>query len=76
MIDREHILPVKHQAGLVGISRGSAYYLSRPVSGADLRLMRRIDELHLELRFAGARMLRELLRAKGDAVGRKHVATA
>ena len=75
MIDREHDLPVEHQAGLVGISRGSVYYLSRPVSGADLRLMRRIDELHLELPFAGARMLRDLLRAEGDAVGRKHVAT-
>jgi putative transposase len=37
--------------------------------------MRRIDELHLEHPFAGARMLRDLLRQEGYAVGRKHVAT-
>ena len=37
--------------------------------------MRRIDELHLELPFAGARMLRDLLRAEGFAVGRKHLTT-
>ena len=48
MIDREHALPIKQQAELVGISRGSVYYLPRPVSEADQRLMRRIDELHLE----------------------------
>lgn len=75
MINREHDLSVKRQADLVGISRGSVYYLPRPVSDADLRLMRRIDELHLELPFAGSRMLRDLLRAEGIAVGRKHVAT-
>ena len=34
--------------------------------------MRRIDELHLELPFAGARMLRDLLRAEGFTLGRKH----
>ncbi|KGH21319.1 hypothetical protein P606_18700 [Comamonas thiooxydans] len=37
--------------------------------------MRRIDELHLELPFAGARMLRDLLRAEGVVVGRKHMTT-
>ena len=45
----------------LGISRGSVYYLPRPVSAADLALMRRIDELHLEYPFAGSRMLRDLL---------------
>ena len=61
MIDREHALPVVRQAELAGISRGAVYYLARPVSEADQRLMRRIDELHLEHPFAGARMLRDLL---------------
>ena len=75
MIDRDHDLPVQRQAELMGISRGSVYYLPRPVSDADLRLMRHIDELHLELPFAGSRMLREMLRAEGVEVGRKHVAT-
>jgi putative transposase len=75
MIDREHALSITRQAEVPGISRGSAYYLPRPVSERDLKLMRRIDELHLELPFAGARMLRDLLRAEGVKVGRKHVRT-
>lgn len=75
MIRKDHPLPVKRQAELVGISRGSVYYLPRPVGAADLKLMRAIDELHLEYPFAGARMLRGLLRAQGFDVGRRHVAT-
>lgn len=75
MIERDHALPIKRQAELVSISRGSAYYRAKPVSAADLALMRRIDELHLELPFAGARMLRDLLRGEGVVVGRKHMAT-
>jgi len=51
------------------------YYLPKPVSAADLTLMRAIDELHLEYPFAGARMLRDMLKARGFEVGRKHVAT-
>jgi putative transposase len=75
MIDRSHDLPVARQAAALGISRGSVYYLPRPVSASDLALMRRIDALHLELPFAGSRMLRDLLAAEGLAVGRLHVAT-
>jgi putative transposase len=37
--------------------------------------MRRIDELHLERPFAGARMLRDFLDRQGVAVGRRRVAT-
>jgi len=75
MIDRSHELAVKRQAELVGISRASVYYLPKPMSEADLALMRMIDELHLEHPFAGARMLRDMLKARGLEVGRKHVAT-
>ena len=75
MIDRTHPLPISRQVEAVGISRGSVYYLPKPTSPEDLALMRRIDELHLELPFAGSRMLRDLLNAQGMAVGRKHVAT-
>ncbi|GGD69753.1 transposase [Caballeronia grimmiae] len=75
MIDRAHPLPVSRQVELVGISRSSAYYAPRPVSAADLALMRRIDELHLEHPFAGARMLMRLLKREGIVVGRKHVGT-
>lgn len=74
MIDRSHALPVTRQAKALGISRGSVYYLPRPVSEADLKIMRRIDELHLELPFAGSRMLRDLLGQEGIEIGRQHVA--
>ena len=75
MIDRHHELPVRRQAELVGISRGSVYYHPEPVSEAELALMRRIDELHLEHPFAGSRMLRDFLRLQGVEVGRRHVGT-
>src|SRR5690606_29288616 len=75
MIDRTHPLPISKQVEAVGISRGSVYYLPKPTSPEDLALMRRIDELHLELPFAGSRMLRDLLNVQGMAGGRKHVAT-
>jgi putative transposase len=75
MIDRAHDLPISKQAGALNISRGSVYYLPRPVSAADLALMRRIDELHLEFPFAGSRMLRGLLAAEGSKIGRRHVKT-
>ena len=75
MIDREHGLPIARQASLLGISRGSVYYLPRPVSAADLAVMRRMDELHLEFPFAGSRMLRDLLNKEGVEIGRCHVVT-
>ena len=75
MIDRTGKLPITRQAEILNISRGSVYYLPKPVSEADLQLMRRIDALHLKLPFAGARMLRDLLRQEGFKAGRKHVAT-
>ena len=53
MIDRNDDLPMSRQAKVLGISRGSVYYLPRPVSADDLALMRRIDELHLDYPFAG-----------------------
>jgi putative transposase len=75
MIDREHDLPITKQAEALNISRGSVYYLPRLVSAADLTIMRRIDELHLEFPFAGSRMLRGLLAAEGCKIGRRHVKT-
>jgi putative transposase len=75
MIDREHDLPIAKQAKALNISRGIVYYVPRPVSAADLAIMRRIDELHLEFPFAGSRMLRGLLAAEGRKVGRRHVTT-
>lgn len=75
MIDRSHDLALQHQAEVLGLSRGSLYYQPRPVSAADLAIMRRLDELHLTYPFAGSRMVRDLLRADGIAIGRDHVIT-
>ena len=74
MIDRNHRLPIVRQVRALGISRGSVYYLPRPVSDAELALMRRIDALHLEHPFAGARMLRDFLNQESLRVARKRVA--
>jgi putative transposase len=75
MIDRGHHLPISKQAEVLRISRGSVYYLPRPVPEADLAIMRRLDRLHLEFPFAGSRMLRGLLVAEGSQIGRRHVKT-
>lgn len=75
MMDRQHKLSLRRQSRLLGISRGSVYYQPRSTSQADLSLMRRIDELHMDFPFAGSRMLKGLLRQEGFCVGRLHVAT-
>jgi putative transposase len=75
MIDPTHTVPVVRQCQLLGLSRSTAYYQPRPISDTGLGLMRRIDELHLQYPFAGARMLRDLLRQEGQAIGRRRVAS-
>ncbi len=75
MIDRTHALPLTRQAEVLKLSRGSLYYQPRPVSPADLAIMRRIDELHLDYPFAGSRMLRDLLDGEGIEIGRQRVIT-
>ena len=75
MIDRKHDLPITRQAEVLRISRGSVYYLPRPVPEADLAIMRRLDRLHLKFPFAGSRMLRGLLATEGCKIGRRHVKT-
>ena len=75
MIDRQHDLSITKQAEALGISRSSVYYSPRPVPAAELAVMRRMDELHLEFPFAGSRMLRDLLNQDGIEIGRRRVAT-
>jgi hypothetical protein len=75
MIDRSHDLPLTRQAALLKLSRSSVYYRPRPVSPADLAIMRRIDELHLDYPFADSRMPRDLLHDEGVEIGRQHVIT-
>jgi putative transposase len=75
MIDRTHPLPVVQQCQLLKLARSTAYYQPTPVSETTRAVMRRIDELHLQYPFAGARMLRDLLRQEGRVMGRRQVAT-
>ena len=75
MIDRTHPLPITRQAQALGIARSTVYALPRPIPERDVQLMNRMDRLHLEMPFAGSRMLRDLLALEGIQVGRKHVAT-
>ena len=75
MIDATHDLPIRRQAELLEVSRSNVYYLPRPASEADLAVMCRIDELHLNYPFAGARMLRDMLNREGIQIGHKHVGT-
>jgi putative transposase len=73
MIDGNHDLSISRQAKILRIFRGSAYYSPCPKLRADLALMRRIDELHLDYPFGGSRMLEGLLLGEGYKVGRLHV---
>ena len=75
MVDRAHDLPIARQAKVLNISPGAVYYKPKSVCATDLKLMRRIDELHLEYPFAGSRMLRDFLNREGVEVGGRHVGT-
>jgi putative transposase len=75
MIDRGAELPVKRQCELLDLNRTGVYYTPRPTPEADLRLMRRIDELHLAHPFYGSRRLARQLQLEGFETGRLHVAT-
>ena len=75
MIDRTHRLSITRQAEALGISRGAVYYVPRAASARDLVLMRRMDAVHLEMPWFGARGLRRVLKAEFPGVGRRHYAT-
>ena len=73
MIDRGGSLPVSRQCRLLDLARSTAYYRPTPVSPEDLRLMRLIDEIHLEFPFLGSRRLRDELELCGEQVNRKRI---
>jgi putative transposase len=75
MISPEHKLAIVKQAKALEISRSSVYYTPPPLSDAELWVMRKLDELHLEFPFAGSRMLRDLLSLEGVEAGRRHLRT-
>jgi putative transposase len=75
MIERGAAVTVRRQAELLELSRSNVYYQPRQVSERDLLLVRRLDELHLQAPYYGARKLAKQLRREGHEIGRKHVRT-
>ena len=73
MIDRAHSLPVTRQCQLLDLKRSTLYYQTTGISDEDLRLMRRIDEMHLRRAFCGSRRIRDWLQDEGLSVNRKRV---
>ena len=73
MIDRGGKLPVKRQCELLSLNRTGVYYTPRPEPEENLRLMRRIGELHLKYPYYGARRIAKQLARDGIDVGQLHV---
>lgn len=74
MVDRQdEAVPVVRQCELLSLSRASVYRKPKPIKEADLELMRRIDRLHLERPFYGARKIAVVLTDGGYKVGRHRV---
>jgi len=74
MVDRSHKLPVTRQCQLLSLNRSTVYYQPRTeVSEEDLKLMRRIDEMHMKRPFYGSRRIRDWLYEEGHDINRKRV---
>jgi len=74
MVERPGVdLSVRRQCALLNLAR-SGVYRPKPVIGTgDLALMRRIDELHLELPFYGSRRMTFELNKEARGINRKRV---
>jgi putative transposase len=66
-------LSVRRQCALLNVARSGVYRPQMEPSAEDLALMRRIDELHLELPFYGSRRMTFELNREGRGVNRKRV---
>jgi len=64
---------VRRQCALLNVTRSGVYRPKPGPSAEDLALMRRIDELHLELPFYGSRRMTFELNKEGRGVNRKRV---
>jgi putative transposase len=73
MVSKEHVLPVTRQCKLLSLNRSTYYYQAKSVSETDLKLMRRIDEMHLKRPFYGSRRIRDWLWEEGHDINRKKV---
>jgi putative transposase len=74
MVERPGVdLSVRRQCALLNLARSGVYRPKRVIGAGDLALMRRIDELHLELPFYGSRRMTFELNKEGRGVNRKRV---
>ena len=64
---------VRRQCELLNVARSGVYRPKPEAEADDLALMRRIDELHLELPFYGSRRMTFQLNEEGRGVNRKRV---
>ena len=71
MINRHFSLSLVKQCKTLDIARSGVYYTPKPDSDTDLKLMRLIDEIHLNRPFLGSRRIADAL--QGHSVNRKHV---
>lgn len=73
MIDKGAELPITRQCQLLELNRSGVYYRAVPISPEELKLMRQIDEIHLQHPFYGSRNIRDELWSRGYDIGRDRV---
>ncbi len=74
IVDTGHpALSVRRQCRILKLQRSTYYYQPIGESAYNLALMKRIDELFMELPFFGSRQMRNVLRDEGHQVGRNRV---
>jgi putative transposase len=73
MIAPEAGLSVTRQCALLGVTRSSFYYRSRPESGEELELLERLDRIFTDNPVYGSRRLQVALLREGVSAGRRRV---
>jgi len=63
-VDKAEKVSVRRQCELLKVCRSMVYYLPKGEPEENLRLMREIDELHMEDASAGSRRMRDYLRRR------------
>ena len=73
MIEPSQQLSISRQCTMMGVSRSSYYYQSKPTGPEDLELMRQIDEMYLKDPTKGSRGIKRQLKREGQRVNRKRI---
>ena len=73
MIGHDEPLTIRQQCHLLSLSRSGYYYEPAQETDLNLKLLRRIDEIHIDNPTWGSRMLRDRLILEGFAVNRKRI---